>query len=273
MFQLTCSIVLYKDDPAELNATIQSVLQSDLHIKIYLVDNSPTNDLQFLGSNDNIEYIFNNKNLGYGKGQNVAIQKILNESKYHLILNPDITFEKGVLENIYQFMESNPEIGQLMPKVFYTNGELQKLCKLLPHPVDLIGRRFIGFGSKWMQERNTLYEINGFCYNKILNTPNLSGCFMFLRTSILEKVKGFDPRYFMYMEDYDLTRRIHRIAKTVFYPEVQVVHAFKKGSYNSTKLLRYHIISAIKYFNKWGWMHDAERDKWNDEVLAQVNEK
>lgn len=167
-------------------------------------------------------------------------------------------------------MEANSDVGQLMPKVYYDNGTIQRLCKLLPHPVDLIGRRFfINFTS--VKERNKIYELNGFTYDKVLDIPCLSGCFMFIRSSVLKQVGGFDPRYFMYLEDIDLTRRVNKVSRTVFYPDARVVHAFSKGSYGSTKLLKYHIVSAIKYFNKWGWFFDKERDKFNKAVLSRLN--
>lgn len=77
---------------------------------------------------------------------------------------------------------------------------------------------------------------------------------MFARMSILKQVDGFDERYFMYAEDLDLCRRIGKVAQTMYYPKVSVYHAYAKGSYKNRKLLRYHMCSMIKYFNKWGWL-------------------
>jgi len=64
---------------------------------------------------------------------------------------------------------------------------------------------------------------------------------------------GFDERYFMYMEDVDLVRRCASLGKVKYLPKMTVVHEFSKGSYHNPKLLRYHVCSAIMYFNKWGW--------------------
>ena len=83
---------------------------------------------------------------------------------------------------------------------------------------------------------------------------------MFLRTSVLKRVGGFDETYFLYMEDLDLCRRIGQVARTVFYPAVSVMHGYQKGSYKSSRLLKHHLRSAVRYFNKWGWFFDAERD-------------
>jgi len=267
---LTISVVLYKNNPTEIQNLITCIEQTLLDYNLFFVDNSPSDKLRFVENKKNTVYIFNNKNIGFGHAQNIAIKRAIKMSKYHLILNPDITFGKDVLEKIFLFMEQHHEIGQLMPKVFYPDGKIQKLCKLLPSPIDLFGRRFLS-NAKYIQQRNKRYELDGFEYDRILDTPNLSGCFMFIRSSVLKEVKGFDSRYFMYLEDFDLTRRIHKIARTVFYPEVSVTHGFNKGSYASAKLLKHHIISAIKYFNKWGWFFDKERRVLNKKILSQLN--
>jgi GT2 family glycosyltransferase len=271
-FDLTLSVVLYKNDPAEIKKLVDCIAQTELNYRLFLIDNSPTDLLKIFTKEKNTEYYFNNKNIGFGRAQNVAINKALNQSKYHLILNPDISFEKGALENMYAFMEQNRDIGQLMPKVCYHNGNVQRLCKLLPRPLDLIGRRFFN-NYNLFKKRNKVYELNGFDYNKILDTPSLSGCFMFIRMDILKQVKGFDPRFFMYLEDFDMTRRIHKITRTIFYPYTTIVHKFNKGSFSDSTLFVYHTISAIKYFNKWGWFLDKERDILNKKVLSQIQEK
>jgi len=273
MQQLTCSIVLYNTDRKALQKAISSFLQSEkLLSRLYLIDNSETDDLKSLANDKRIEYIFNDKNLGYGKAHNIALKKAVEYSKYHLILNPDIEFETGVLENIYQYMEEHEGTGLLLPKVFYNDGKLQKLCNLLPRPVNLIGRRFFE-KSVWVKKINDAYELKGFDYNQCLNVPNLSGCFMFLRCEVLKKVGFFDERYFMYMEDVDLCRRIHAVSETIFYPDVSIVHGFEKESYNNARLLKHHIISAIKYFNKWGWISDPQRDHFNKQLSALLINK
>lgn len=271
MYQLTCSIVLYNNKPDAVCKVINSVLQSGLNLKLYLVDNSETDDFKNAIRNHSIDYIFNNKNIGYGAAHNVALRMALHESRYHLILNPDVDFDTNVLKDIYVFMEANKGVGQLMPKVFYRNGDLQKLCNPLPKPMDLIGRRFFA-DSNWTKKRNDEYELKGFNYDYCLNVPNLSGCFMFLRCSVLKQTGLFDERYFMYMEDIDLCRRIHAVSKTIFYPCTSIIHGFEKESYNNPILLRHHIISAIKYFNKWGWFFDKQRTKFNKNLLLQISQ-
>ena len=94
---------------------------------------------------------------------------------------------------------------------------------------------------------------------------------MLLKTEALKKIGLFDERYFMYPEDMDLTRRIHKEYQTVFYPHASIVHNHAKESYKSLKMLYIHISNMCKYFNKWGWLCDAERKKMNKEAIRQLN--
>ena len=59
----------------------------------------------------------------------------------------------------------------------------------------------------------------------------------------------------------------------MFWPEVTIVHAHRRGSYRNKKLLMIHIKSAIKYFNKWGWFFDIDRTKWNRKILKELRQK
>ena len=118
-----------------------------------------------------IHYIFNNENMGYGKAHNITIKKSMEqELPYHIILNPDIVIQEGTLEKLTHYMNEHPEVGNIMPKIIYPDGQLQYLCKLLPSPIDLIFRRFIPF-KKWRDNSNKHFELHNFSYNKIMNIP------------------------------------------------------------------------------------------------------
>ncbi|WP_311329313.1 glycosyltransferase family 2 protein [Capnocytophaga gingivalis] len=271
--KLSASIVLYNTKIDELKRVIDSYFAYTGEKQLFLVDNSPTDSLKEIVKiypNNDIYYIFNNENMGYGKAHNIAIKKSIEQGlSYHIILNPDIIIEKGSLEKLTEYMEQHPEVGNIMPKIIYPNGELQYLCKLLPSPIDLIFRRFIPI-KKWKDAINERYELHSFGYDKIKNIPNLSGCFMFLRTEALKKVGLFDENIFMYLEDIDLNRRIHSKYKTIYYPDTIVIHEHQKESYKNRKLLKAHIQSAIYYFNKYGWLFDKERTAINKNVLKDL---
>ena len=263
---LNASIVLYKHTPAEIKPLVETLQAAKNVSTVFLVDNSPVSDLEF--EKMRVEYIFNNKNLGYGAAHNIAMRKSLEQNTpYHLVVNPDIEFAPEILEEIEQFLNENTEIAHLMPKIVYPNDEIQYLCKLLPTPFDLIFRRFLP--AKWTKKRMEKFEMRASGYDKIMDVPYLSGSFMFLRTAALRDVGLFDERFFMYPEDIDLTRRLHAKYRTVFYPNVLVIHNHAQASYKSSKMLFIHIANMIKYFNNWGWIFDKERKEMNRKILQK----
>lgn len=272
MFPIAGSIVLYNNKIETVQKTINCFLNTELSIKLYIVDNSADDKKCTISKDERIEYIFNGKNVGFGAGHNIAIKKSLNDSKYHLILNPDIFFENGVLEKLYTFMEANNRVGLVMPKICYFDGSNQYLCKLLPTPIDLIGRRLNSRILKiLLKNRFDRYELKFTGYDKIMDVPHLSGCFMFIRSEVFKKIGCFDEIFFMYLDDIDLSRRIHRYYRTVYYPEATIYHKHKRGSYKNSKLLKHHILAAVRYFNKWGWVFDRERARVNKAALAVLN--
>ena len=259
---LTASIVLYNNNPAILRQTIDSFLNSSLSIKLYLVDNSPLPLLESVVEDERVQYIYLNSNRGFGAGHNAIMRQLFKLGKYHLILNPDISFKEGTLEKLFNYMEEHSDVGNVMPRIVYPNGELQYLCKLLPTPIDWVGRMFIPF--RGIREKiNNSFEMRFADYNKEMNVPYLSGCFMFLRKSVIEDIGVFDEGIFMYGEDTDLNRRIYQKYRTMYYPKVTITHAFEKGSHKSFRLFWIHIKAAIYYLNKWGWLFDKERNAIN----------
>ena len=269
-YNITVSLVLYKTGMEEAKRAIFSLLATDLNIKIFLVDNSPTDALKELGSLDSrIEYIFIGKNLGYGKANNLVINNVLSETEYHLVMNPDVYFEADTLDKIYAFMQENKDIGLTMPRVYHYNGTEQRLCKLLPTPKELIIRRFIPDGN-YKDKISRIYNMWDADYESLMDVPFLSGSFMFMRASVLAEVGGFDERFFLYCEDLDLCRRIGEVSRTVYFPGAKIYHGYQKASYLNTKLMLIHSLSAIKYFNKWGWLFDNDRRNSRNQIKKQI---
>lgn len=275
--KITASIVLYNTPRSQIDMVLKSVFESRCVEILYIIDNSPSDRWRILENrneggnckNTKIRYI-HNENLGYGASHNLAMQEAIESgSVYHVVLNPDIRFEAEVLSSLTDFMEENKDVSYVLPKVVYPDGEIQYLCKLLPTPGDLIFRRFLP--KRWGKKRNDRYCLKASGYDKIINPPCLSGCFMFLRLSTLQKYNiFFDEGYFMYCEDFDLMRRLHRVAKTLYYPNVQIIHDHQKESYKNRKMLIAHIKSAVRYFGKYGWLFDRERREMNRRVLGEI---
>jgi GT2 family glycosyltransferase len=270
--KVSASIVIYKNDPLMLGRAVESFLDSTQDSKLYLIDNSPSDRFSSKFTHSRIEYLFNNKNIGFGAGHNIALKKSIAEgSAYHIILNPDVYFDKEVISKLAGYMEGNHQVGLIMPKVLYPDGRLQPLCKLLPSPFTLFSRRFLKFNPGLLSRMNHLYEMHFSGYDKVMDVPFLSGCFMFLRMETIKQIGLFDERIFLYTEDTDLTRRIHKRYRTVFYPEASIYHHNQRGSYKNYVIMLHHIFSAIRYFNKWGWFNDSERRYINERILLNFS--
>lgn len=271
---VSASIVLYNTSLKDISRLLKCVAGSGID-RLFIIDNSPRNLFRLLNLPvpENAEYIFNGRNLGYGSGHNIGIRAALEQgTDYHIVLNPDIYWQGDIVTPLVKYMDSHPDVGQAMPEIRYPDGRTQLLCKLLPRPLDLIGRRFIPVASiQRMIDRR--YELHSFGYDCEMEIPSLSGCFMFLRGDALRKVGIFDERYFMYAEDMDLCRRIGSCFRTMFVPAGCVYHEYEKGSYHNSRLLRMHITSIIRYFNKWGWWSDSFRKTKNRECLSRLREK
>lgn len=265
---LNVSIVLYRPDWEQVSALTHALLQSQRVNRVYWIDNSPRAAEQLPLQSERIQYQHNPTNLGYGAAHNIAIREsIYDNIPFHLVINPDIILDAKELDRMLDFVSQNPLVGSLMPKVTYPNGQLQYLCKLLPTPLDVFGRRFLP--SSWIAQRNHQYEMRASGYDKIMNIPYLSGCFMLLRTEAVKQARLFDERFFMYPEDMDLTRRIHRNYLTVYFPHATIIHNHEKASYKSLKMLWIHMVNMCRYFNKWGWFRDKERQLFNDTAIRE----
>ncbi len=257
---ISVSIVTYHTPVSEISGVLEDLKRSRCPVEVTVVDNSRNASLRSLVEQAGFMYRASGRNLGFGGGHNLAMRQALRSSDYHLVCNPDVRLGPDVLGSLAHFMDEAPEIGLVMPRVLYPDGREQRLCKRLPTPADLFARRFLGRWSKpGLRRSKDGYELQHLDLSIAREIPSLSGCFMFLRSSVLRRIGLFDPRYFMYMEDVDLCRRVGQVARTVFYPAVSVTHGYAKGSYKSRKLLRHHMISALRYFKKWGWFVDPGR--------------
>ena len=270
MLSVTASVVFYRNE-VEGIAPLLKCLQQDRHVLRWIVvDNGSSDEIRDAVRRLGGTYVRSERNLGFARGHNLALKQLAGvDAPYHLILNPDITFDADALGRLAGVMDSHPDVGLIMPKVLYPDGSNQYLCKLLPAPIDLILRRFLpGPWKDLVRKRTALYELRFLDSDAPAFVPSLSGCFMFARRSVLEALGGFDERFFLYMEDVDLCRRMLGVSRLLYWPGVTVEHVHQMGSYRNRKLLFLHIRSAIQYFNKWGWVWDNTRKHINRGALA-----
>jgi len=268
---ITASIVLYNTPKDQFKRLLNCVKESTVSLRVYVIDNSPAPRSDLVHEEPLVTYIRSEKNVGYGGGHNLALRKILGSSEFHFVLNPDIYFGPQEIEKMLQFMRQNRDIGQLMPKVIYEDGSLQYLCKLIPTPLDLFVRRFAAAPlSSLLRRRIERFELRFTGYDKVMDVPLLSGCFMLFRVAALNQIGLFDERFLMYLEDFDICRRMNAQFRTVFFPGATIVHDHARDSYRNRQSLKLHVESAIKYFNKWGWLNDPARSRVNRDSLREL---
>lgn len=284
---ITASVVTYDHHLLDIEPVLRSLFASPVDV-VYIIDHSEhmfelEAELKEFASKvlrgepalrrkeqEGFQLVyFRHKNNGYGGGNNYAIKLAAEAgSKYHLVVNPDIWFGPEVMPELIRYMVLHPEVGQLMPKVLYPNGSIQRLAKLLPTPIDIIGRFCL---PKFLiGRRNDRYELKSSGYSMALNVPCLSGCFMMFNMSHLLEIGMFDELFFMYGEDVDISRRMHARYQTLYYPERVIYHKFSRASHKDLKLFFHHMVNMIRYFNKWGWWRDPERDLYNRQCLSDI---
>ena len=261
---LSASIVLHKTPVQQLLKAVNLLLESPIE-KIFLIDNSPEDSLRnSIPSDIRIEY-HHVENHGFGSGHNIALNEILkdssDENSFHLVMNADVWWDGDVITPLIDYLKQNPEVGMVMPKVFYPDGSLQYTARLLPTPYDVFAKRF--FPTKLIEKRMERYLLKKKDHDEEFNCPYLLGSFLLFRNSALKDCGVFDERFFMYPEDIDITRRLHRKWKTMYWPGVSIVHEHAAASRKNLRMLWIHSLNMVRYFNKWGWFTDPERKFFN----------
>lgn len=252
-FDISASIVLYKENLIELQNTVNCFLKIPLKKRLYLIDNNESGCFKDKFIHQDIVYIPNFKNIGFGRGHNLILQKIKNHSKHHLVLNPDITFNPITVVNLVQKLDRHQLASMIAPKVLYPDGRHQFSCRRFPKIPELLARRFIFLEIIF----NKMIKKGKYKDKNLENSffaDYVTGCFQLFKTDDLVKLNGFDERYFLYMEDVDICKKIDKTGKKIIYfPKEQITHVLKQGSSKSLKLFLIHTSSAIKYFLKWGF--------------------
>lgn len=240
--KISASIVIYKENKDTLQKVINSFLSfKDIKKEFIIVDNSPSDELKVFCENfEGVSYIFSGENLGFGRGHNLAFKNLKDKSDIHMIINPDVYFNSDEISSFLNWFYEQKEISLVTTKVCYPDGENQNIVRNVPTIIDLIKRKLkIDSGELHIQD------------NSIKEVPFAHGCFFIFKTEVFEKLGGFDERFFMYMEDLDIFIRAKKYGKTVINTNYKIYHEFRKGSSKSFKLLKYHIISAYKFFKKY----------------------
>lgn len=248
---LSASIVLYHSG-ARAARTVQCFQDSDIALELFVVDNAPDGATghRLIWQCPGLQYRPQKKNLGYGGGNNVVLPEL--RSQYHLICNPDVTFDETLLSRMVQYMEEHRSCAVLTPKVFNANGTVQHLPRRAPTLRYLLGGRLEKLGGPFAAWRRD-YTMADEDVRGPVSVEFATGCFMLIRTGYLRQLGGFDPKFFLYHEDSDLSRRALRMGEIVYNPEFFITHDWQRDSSRKFSSAMQHLRSTVRYFNKWGW--------------------
>jgi GT2 family glycosyltransferase len=200
-----------------------------------------------------LELVAGHGNVGYGRANNIVLPRL--HSDFHLVMNPDVELEPDAILAAIRALEADSSVGLAAPDVRGSAGERQYLCKRYPSVWVLFLR---GFAPAALRrafarslERYEMRDVLG--SSTYAPVPLASGCFMVLRTALFRAVGGFDPRFFMYFEDYDLSLRVGREAKVAFVPAARIVHHGGEAAAKGPRHVRWFLRSAWRFFATHGW--------------------
>ena len=257
--RLSIGIVIYHPDLGILKKTLThlEMAAAGIETQCYLVNNASdkktfTMLMQFIGQFKlDIKLINNVANTGYGAGNNLAINKT--SAKYHLVLNPDAFLHQDALHKALTYMDQEPKVGLLCPKILNEDGSQQFVHRQHATLWDMFLRGCApDFIQRLFRRRMHAFELKHLDWSCMHNIESPSGCCMLFRTSVLKQVGGFDERYFMYYEDSDMGQKIARVSKILYLPSFVVTHLWERAARKSWKMKWIMIKSGFIYFRKWG---------------------
>jgi hypothetical protein len=267
---LSASIVTYRPEPGLFSRALASLAAAIAEARragelgdarLVVIDNGPPETRKDVtialaawpASAGPVEVLAGHGNVGYGRANNLAIERV--RTDFHLIMNPDVELEPSALREALAAARAHPEVGMLAPAVLGEDGELQYLCKRYPSVWVLFLR---GFAPAMLRRRFARaidhYEMRDVIADRFVpSVPLASGCFMLARTALLARVGGFDPRFFMYFEDYDLSLRVGREAAVAYVPQARILHHGGEASRKGPRHVAWFVSSAWRFFARHGW--------------------
>ena len=237
--------------------SIKNLVIKGFSLEVIIIDNSLKNELLNLRSKFK-EFVFLNpeKNLGFTGGNNLGLKKALEDgADYLFIVNNDTILDKNLLINLLKEMDSDQSIGILGPKIYFAPGYEFHQEKYKPTDEGKV----IWYAGGLIDWQNILAshrgvdEIDKGQYEQKIETDFVSGCAMFVKREVFDKVGLFDDKYFLYWEDVDLCTRVKKANfKVMFFPQAKVWHANAGssevgGSLHDYYMTRNRMLFGLRY--------------------------
>lgn len=236
----------------QLQACLQG-LSSRLGYAVVVNDYRPGEPVERLAPQADA-FMTNRDNPGYGRAVNRMVERIGSLPPYIGVLNTDLSWAEGSFEALLAWLQRHPDVSLAVPQILDLCGRPQQLCKQHPTVLGMFSRRFLPEWLKppWLKRYDRWYVMADQDGQQVFEVPYLSGCCMLMRTEAFLRAGGFDERYFLYLEDADLTRTLSQEGRCVHLPVASVVHGWGRGNYRNLGLMMVNLASAWCYFRKWG---------------------
>lgn len=224
---------------------VKKVLASTIEVEVFVSDNGSIDDsirlLNEYSTNSNLHIIENKKNLGFSKGNNIALPFIASE--YILFLNPDCLIEPDTLSKMLEIISQQPDVAMAGCLICNADGTEQAGCRrYIPKPWSSLIQVFRLYK---LFPTNPLFQDFNLASSPLPNEATeveaISGSFMLVRLSAINHVGPFDPEYFLHCEDLDWCLRLTQAGyRILFVPNVVVIHIKGSCSINRPYFVEWH---------------------------------
>ncbi|EMU5278123.1 glycosyltransferase [Yersinia enterocolitica] len=263
---LDVSVVVYKHSEQQIAKVLETLIisaeESTINkIIIFIIDNHGNFSGEKLKRNINktnnlsvtyeIKVLHPDKNLGYGKANNLACN--LSDSKYHLVLNPDVFFDRPSIANAINYLDHNYDVVLVSPKIENEKGIIVSGIKRFPSfPILFLRFLDIPFLNKIFKRSLDHYACMDIIQSDIPQEIIMaSGCCMLFKKEALKKVGGFNEDYFLYFEDFDLSLRTKQFGEIHYLPSFKIKHLGGNTGRKGFTHIRYFIASMFKFFRQY----------------------
>ncbi len=272
---LQISIVTYRPDLALLARTLDTLgiaidaaqdVRALRTVHLALIDNSADRGIaervielgraRFADAAVHVMFLHGHANIGYGAAHNLVLHGT--GADYHLVLNPDAELAADALVNGIQWLDAHSDAGALAPDVSDGAGNRQYLCKRYPAVLDLLLRGFApAFVRRLFARRLARYEMRDIVDAEpprdAIGVPVMSGAFVLAKRDAIDRTGGFDPRFFLYFEDFDWSVRLNAVTRNAFVPSVRIVHHGGGAARKGLRHIVWFAASAVRFYAKHGW--------------------
>lgn len=250
--RVSASIVLY-GEVEKARQCIDSLLRvtKGADLSLFVVDNaSPDGAGEILEKEfgGRARFIFSKENVGFGKAHNKTLPFL--QSDYHAVINPDILLKDDALSALCVFLQKNRDIVMATPRLYFPDGREQLVAKRRPTLMALLGRQL---PFRFLKKYEDYYLMKDRDLSQTQDITFCTGCFFVARTAVLKQIGGFDERYFLYVEDADITQKALQKGRVVYWPGTNVYHAWNRQPGRSGRHFIMQLRSMLRYFRNWGF--------------------